>query len=60
MAKAAGIPIVLAGLDYKHKAVVFSEPFHPQNVAEDFKRIYAFFSGIEGRHPELGLGHLAG
>lgn len=60
MAKAAGIPIVLAGLDYKNKAVVFSEPFHPQNEAEDFKRIYAFFSGIEGRHPELGLGHLAG
>ncbi len=60
MAKAAGIPIVLAGLDYKHKAVVFSEPFHPQNEAEDFKRIYTFFSGIEGRHPELGLGHLAG
>lgn len=60
MAKAAGIPIVLAGLDYKNKAVVFSEPFHPGVEADDFRRIYAFFTRIEGKHPALGLGHLTG
>ena len=56
IAKAANIPIIAVGFDYKRKKVIIGEPFYPGNVmAEDFKHLHSFYSNITGRNPELGL-----
>lgn len=55
----AGVPIVLAGLDFGRKEISFSEPFLPSgNMEEDFKKIIHFFADKEGKIPEYGLKHL--
>jgi len=55
----AGVPIVLAGLDFGRKEISFSEPFLPTgNMEEDFKKIIHFFADKEGKIPEYGLKHL--
>lgn len=55
----AGVPIVLAGLDFGRKEISFSEPFLPSgNIEEDFKKIIHFFADKEGKIPEYGLKHL--
>ena len=60
IAKKANVPIVLAGLDFSLKAVIFSEPFYPtDDEAADFAKIISFFAPIKGKYPELGMGHLA-
>ena len=60
IAKNANIPMVLVGFDYKNKQVVLGEPiFVSDNEEADFKKILAFFSGIQGANPEDGLGHLS-
>ena len=52
----AGIPIIMVGLDYKHKILLFSEPFMPSGDQEkDMTHIYKFYSTIHGKHPEQGL-----
>ena len=60
IAKKAGVPIIMVGLDFKNKQVVFSEPF---NVSDDQERdmasIIKFFAPIEGKYPEKGLSHLS-
>jgi 1-acyl-sn-glycerol-3-phosphate acyltransferase len=59
IAKKTGVPIVMVGLDYKNKQVIFSEPFETTSDQEaDFKKIFDFFGPIEGKYPANGLGHL--
>jgi 1-acyl-sn-glycerol-3-phosphate acyltransferase len=59
IAKAAGVPIVMAGLDYGKKEVVISEPFYcSEDEAADFDHIHAFFGQFTGKIPEYGLSHL--
>ncbi len=59
MAKKANVPIVMVGLDYRHKRVVIHQPFLPtENQDADMKHILSFFRSIEGKHPENGLAHL--
>lgn len=59
IAKQAHVPIVMAGLDFTHKQLIFSEPFFPTNDMEsDLQIIIRFFAGIEGKFPENGLKHL--
>ena len=59
IAKTAGVPILLAGLDFKSKEVVFGGLITPgDDEAADFKKIAAFFAPIEGKIPEFGLGHM--
>ncbi|GAO42828.1 1-acyl-sn-glycerol-3-phosphate acyltransferase [Flavihumibacter petaseus] len=59
IAKLAQVPIVLAGLDFKHKLLHFSEPFVPGDTPEhDWPKIIRFFAAMEGKHPENGLAHL--
>lgn len=55
IAAKANVPIIMVGLDYKSKSVVFSEPLYPSDQVKDFDRIYSFYSTIYGKHPELGL-----
>jgi 1-acyl-sn-glycerol-3-phosphate acyltransferase len=48
----AGIPIVMAKVDGKHKTVHVGEVFHPAGDAEaDMKSIQEAFAGIEGINP---------
>ncbi len=59
IAKKAGVPIVMIGLDFENKQMIFAEPFYTSNdEVADFKHILCFFGPIKGRHPELGIGHL--
>jgi 1-acyl-sn-glycerol-3-phosphate acyltransferase len=58
IAKEAGVPILLAGLDFGKKEVVLGGLIYPSDETEDFKKILQFFSGVEGKNKEQGLGHL--
>jgi 1-acyl-sn-glycerol-3-phosphate acyltransferase len=49
IAKGAGIPIVLAVVDGKHKTVRIGQVFHPtENMEADMIAIKGFFTGIVG------------
>lgn len=59
IARKAKVPIVMVGLDFRNKQVLFSAPFYTSDDQQaDFNRIIDFFGPIEGRHPELGLAHM--
>ena len=52
IAKGAGIPIVLAIVDGKHKTVRIGQLFHPtENMEADLKTIQGMFAGIVGINP---------
>jgi len=52
IAKAANVPIVLAGIDY-HKKIIALKTLKPTgNIKEDFKLIFEFYSGMHGRYPK--------
>lgn len=58
IATQAKVPIVMVGLDFQNKQLVFSAPFNPSGDQEkDFDHILDFFSPIKGKHPELSLLH---
>ena len=49
IAKSAGIPIVLAIVDGKHKTVRIGQVFHPtEDIEADLKTIKGYFEGIVG------------
>lgn len=49
IAKNAGIPIVMAVVDGKHKTVRVGQVFHPtENIEADMKTIQEIFAGIVG------------
>ena len=59
IAKSANVPIVMVGLDFANKQVVFSDPFlATHNQEADFEHILKFFRPIKGKYPENGLSHL--
>lgn len=59
IAKKAGVPIVMIGLDFANRQMIFAEPFSTtDNESADFDRILQFFGPIKGKHPELGVAHL--
>ena len=53
IAKGAGIPIVMAQVDGKHKTVhILKEPFHPtDDIEADMKAIKGNFEGVVGINP---------
>ena len=52
IAKKAGIPIVIAVVDGKHKTVHLGRIFHPtENMETDIKTIKGFFEGAVGINP---------
>jgi 1-acyl-sn-glycerol-3-phosphate acyltransferase len=56
IAKLAGVPIVMAGMDFSKRELKLSKPFYPGESPEaDFPKIVEFFAPIKGRHPELGM-----
>jgi 1-acyl-sn-glycerol-3-phosphate acyltransferase len=53
IAKAANVPIIMFTLDYGKKENKFSEPFYPtDNIEADFKFMYRFYNGVQGKIPE--------
>ncbi|MFM7839475.1 MAG: hypothetical protein ACKO6K_07885, partial [Chitinophagaceae bacterium] len=55
----AQVPLVMVGLDFAQKRVIFSEPFSTTGDQErDFKKILDFFSSCTGAVPEQDLRHL--
>jgi 1-acyl-sn-glycerol-3-phosphate acyltransferase len=59
IAKQAGVPIVMAGLDYSRKQVILSPPFFPgAQFEDDLPVLINFFAHIKGRYPENGMEHL--
>lgn len=59
IAKQAGIPIVMSGLDFANKKLVLSEPFVPgDDIASDFDRILSFYDPIRGCRPEKDMAGL--
>jgi 1-acyl-sn-glycerol-3-phosphate acyltransferase len=54
IARAAGVPIVPVGLDFRRKAAVIGELRYPTDVIEnDEAALKAFFAGITPKNPEL-------
>jgi 1-acyl-sn-glycerol-3-phosphate acyltransferase len=52
IAKSAGIPIVMAVVDGKHKTVRLGQVFHPTgDIEADMKRIQESFEGVVGIRP---------
>lgn len=59
IAKNAGVPIVMSGLDFEKKECTFADPFYTtDDEAADFQRIYQFYAPLKGKNPELGMAHL--
>ena len=49
----ADVPILLVGLDYKKKEVIFLDSFRPTgNLDEDMAIIQGYFKDIQGRNPQ--------
>ena len=52
IAKGAGVPIVMAVVDGRHKTVQIGHIFHPTNDVEaDMKSIQGYFAGVTGIKP---------
>lgn len=58
IAKTANVPILLVGFDFKTRQVCFSPVIRPTEEEKDMQTILHFFAGIQGKHPEKGMGHL--
>lgn len=59
IAKKAGVPIVMIGLDFANRQMIISEPFFTSDDEQkDFSHILNFFAPIKGKHPEKGLSDL--
>lgn len=57
MAKEANVPITLCTFDFKTKTVTYHKPYYvSDNKEEAIAEIWEFFSGVEGKFPELGIG----
>jgi 1-acyl-sn-glycerol-3-phosphate acyltransferase len=60
IAKQAGVPIVMAGLDYGKKELILSAPFIPgEHPEDDMPDLIKFFAPIKGKIPENGMRHLS-
>ncbi|MDX1479425.1 MAG: lysophospholipid acyltransferase family protein [Saprospiraceae bacterium] len=56
IARGAGVPIIMAQMDYGNRVVRFSRPFYPTaEIEADMQRIWEHFKGIRGKRPELGI-----
>jgi hypothetical protein len=57
IAKAAHVPIIPVGFDFKKKEVIVGAPLHPgEDITEDFQRLYDFYGKINAKNPELSVG----
>lgn len=53
IAKGAGIPILLVGIDYSKKTITIGKEIHPsEDIDKDMREIKLFFKDFKGKHPE--------
>ena len=58
IAKNAHVPIVPVGFDFENKKILLGEPIYTSsNQEDDFKKIFTFFSHIQGDNPDQGMEH---
>lgn len=55
ISKAANIPAVPVGFDYKKKEVVIGAPLYATDLEKDMHTLMEFYKGITGKNPELGI-----
>jgi 1-acyl-sn-glycerol-3-phosphate acyltransferase len=56
IAKAACVPIIPVGFDFKKKEVIIGQPLYPgENMTEDLSKLHAFYASIVGKNPAYGL-----
>ncbi len=56
IARLAGVPLVLARLDYATRTLAFSKPYYVSgDIDKDMPEILAFFKGAVGKVPENGF-----
>lgn len=56
MAVGAGVPIIMVGMDFKHKELRFEAPLYPTGQVEaDMRIIQQFFSTVTGKIPAYGV-----
>lgn len=56
IAKKAQVPIVMVKFDFENKIVTYAEPFMPSdNVDNDLAKLWAYWKGVKGFHPELSI-----
>jgi 1-acyl-sn-glycerol-3-phosphate acyltransferase len=60
IAKAAQVPIIPVGFDFKKKEVVIGDVLFPgDDISGDFQKLHAFYNQIAGKNPENGLSDTA-
>lgn len=53
VARSAQVPILLAGIDYRHKQLRFGPLLQPgASLEQDMATIHAYYRGMTARHPE--------
>lgn len=58
IAKAANVPVILAGLDFKKKILQFSDYYWmTDDVSHDMQQIVQFFATFTGKNPDKDLRH---
>jgi len=58
IARQAGVPVIMVGLDWKNRTILFSKPLVITTEENDLKIILDFYRPILGKHPKNGLLHL--
>jgi 1-acyl-sn-glycerol-3-phosphate acyltransferase len=53
IALGAGVPILLAYMDYEHKEIGLEELFYPSgDLNADFEKIKVYYSPFKGKYPK--------
>lgn len=53
LALAADVPIIPIAIDYGKKQLRFMSPFYPTgDIDADLPKIYQYYQGVQGKHPE--------
>ena len=53
VAKGAGVPVVMATLDFGKKQVLIDEPYYLTNdIRKDFEHFHNFYKNVEGKNPD--------
>jgi len=53
VAKGAGVPIVMATLDFENKQILVADPYYVTgDQKKDFKHFHDYFKNVKGRNPD--------
>ncbi|MEQ8425728.1 MAG: glycerol acyltransferase, partial [Cyclobacteriaceae bacterium] len=56
IAKAAKVPIIPVGFDFKRKAIIVADAIYPtEDFESDMEKLLSFYRTVTGKNPELGI-----